>query len=324
MLDRLLNPILIATTVLSSFLISSTASVAQDNRYNCVSKNGKLATILQEKNQQIKLINWQNVEALIASEDIAQACLEFSSRLQTFINNGNPRFISLGTLNNQYFLCAADQAGNCTGNNFGFLIMLKNQINPEEILQKFFQESLIELSQENPQKNVVNLNQAIATNQPQSSPNPTATKPQSSSKYFCLNQGEDQPVTVVDTKRGRIELIIWKSQFFSGAGYTPQRRCDQVSSRFQQHFEARTLRYISTGTMNRQPIICVAKNAVGECRQDGLLITLEPRDNPNQVLRELFNLQERERSGGIYRSFRKEVIVWDDFLEQRLNQTESE
>ncbi|AFZ45568.1 hypothetical protein PCC7418_3454 [Halothece sp. PCC 7418] len=331
MINRLISPLIIATTLLSSFLISSTSSVAQSNRYNCVSKEGELVTTFQGKNQAIELINWQEVESLIDGDDIAKACLEFSSRLQRLMSNNNLGFIALGTLNNQYFLCTANQSGNCTGNNFGFLIMLKNKINTEDVLKHFFDNSLIENSQGNSQKKVVNLNQPSGTNPSQSSPNhdsespsnTTATQPQPSIQYFCLNERGDKPVTVVDTKRGRIELIIWKSEFFSGTGYTPQRRCDQVTARFQQHSDAKTLRYISTGTMNRQPVICVAKNDAGDCRNDGLLITLQPQDNPNQVLRELFNLRERADSGGIYRSFGneelKEVIIWDDFLERRLN-----
>ncbi|NBD15044.1 MAG: hypothetical protein GVY04_02520 [Cyanobacteria bacterium] len=321
-----------ATTLISSFLSYSNISIAESTRYSCVSKNGQFLTVAQISSQEKELVNWQQVESLLDGEDIAKACLEFTSRLQDFVNNGNQGFISVGTLNNQYFLCAANESGNCTGDNFGFLLMLNNNMAPEQALRQFFSSSSIEQNQGNSQKPVVNLNQQIATNQteplsdqgnqlPQDS---TATQPKNSIQYFCLNEGGKQPVTVVDTKRGRIELIIWKSQFFANSGYTPQKRCDQVTARFQQHSDAETLRYISTGTMNQQNVICVAKNDAGDCRSDGLLITLEAQDNPNQVLRELFNLKERASSGGIFRNVggeeMKEVIVWDDFLETRLNQ----
>jgi len=332
MIYHLTNSIIIAITLLSSFFIASSSSVAQSNRYNCVSKDGELVTTFQGKNQDIELINWQGAESLIDGDDIAKACLEFSSRLQRLISNSNLEFITLGKLNNQYFLCTANQSGNCTGDNFGFLITLKNNINPEEVLQQFFNSSLIQNSPTDSQKQVVALNQSITNHQSQSPPSQenssstTATKPQSSIQYFCLNERGEKPVTVVDTKRGRIELIIWESEFFSGTGYTPQQRCNQVTARFQKHFDAKTLRYISTGTMNQQPVICVAQNDAGDCRSDGLLITLQPKDDPNQVLRELFNLRERANSGGIYRTFTgeesKKVIVWDDFLEKRLNHSQ--
>ncbi len=336
MLDRAIKPMIVATTLISGVLNYSQISIAESNRYSCVTKNGQLVTVAQTSSQEYKLVNWQQVEALIDEGDIAKACLEFSSRLQGFVNNGNQGFISIGILNNQYFLCAANESGNCNGDNFGFLLMLNNNIAPEQALQQFFSQSLIEQSQENSQKPVVNLNQQIATNQPESPSNQanqenqppqdsTATQPKNSIQYFCLHQSGEKPVTVADTKRGKIELIIWKSQFFSNTGYTPEQRCDEVTARFQQHSDAKTLRYISTGTMNRQSVICVAQNDAGDCRSDGLLLTLEPRDNPNQVLRELFNLEERASSGGMFRpggaEELKEVIVWEEFLETKLNQS---
>lgn len=332
MIYRLIKPIIILTTFVSGLLTYSHRSLAEPIRYSCVSQNGQLVTAFQNNNKEVNLINWQQVQPFIDSGDLAQACLEFSSRLQNFVNRSNLRFISIGRLNNQYFLCAANPSGNCTGDNFGFLIMLKNNIAPEQVLQKIFSASLIEKSFGNSENLVVNLNQQIATNQSQSSPHEgnqrpqatTATQPKPSIEYFCFNESQDKPVTVVDTKRGRIELIIWRSEFFADTGYTPQRRCNEVTARFQRHSDAKTLRYISTGTMNGQKVICVAKNDAGDCRRDGLLITLEPQDDPNQVLRELFNLRERASSGGIYRAFGgktlKEVIIWDDFLETKLNQ----
>lgn len=333
--------IIIITTLLSSFFTYSNQAISSDttlqktetsNRYSdCISKKSELVTALKIKNNEIELIDWQDIKSLLDEKNIAKLCLQFSYRLQRFIENGNANYISIGTLNDQSFLCVADQFGNCTGNNFGFLISLNKNINTEQILEQFFSSSLIENSQGNSQKKVVNLNPGTVTNSPQSSSsqpdqdpeNTTATKPQTSIQYSCLNESGEKPVTVVDTKRGRIELIIWKSQFFEGSGYTPQRRCNQVTARFQQHSNQKTLRYISTGTMNGQKVICVAKNDAGDCRNDGLLITLEPKDNPNQVLKDLFNLRERNSSGGIYRNFGgetlKEVIVWDNFLERRLN-----
>lgn len=341
MIYFLIRPIIIITTVLSSFFAYSNRAISsnetstkieESNRYfNCISENSEIVTTFQTQHNEIDLINWQDIKSLIDENNISKACLEVSSRLQRFIKNGNADYISVGTLNNQSFLCVADKFGNCTGNNFGFLISLNKNTNTEQILENFFSPSLIEKSQGNSQKKVVNLNPPIVTNSPQfsssesneDSENTTGTKPQTSIQYSCLNKSGEKPVTIVDTKRGKIELIIWKSQFFASSGYTPQRRCNQVTARFQKHSDQKTLRYISTGTMNGQKVICVAKNDAGDCRNDGLLITLEPKDDANHVLRELFNLRERANSGGIYRAFGgeqlKEVIVWDDFLERKLN-----
>ena len=127
--------------------------------------------------------------------------------------------------------------------------------------------------------------------------NKQAEKP--SVEYRCIDRN-GTPATVAYTARGPIELIVWKSQYFSGSGYTPESRCVEVTSRFQQHSDAKNLRYISTGMVNKHNVICVSEDS-GNCKSDGLLITLQYDDNPEQVMRELFNLAARKSGGGITR-----------------------
>lgn len=138
--------------------------------------------------------------------------------------------------------------------------------------------------------------------------------------YNCL-QYRNQPTTVVDTSRGRIQLIVWKSNFFTSAGWTPQRRCEAVTQRFQKFSDNGTLRYIATGTMNRQPVICVAEKKPSgfKCRPDGLLITLQTNDNPNQVLRDLFDISSRISSGGLTRGG---ILDLEEFLQNAPTTTE--
>lgn len=124
-----------------------------------------------------------------------------------------------------------------------------------------------------------------------------AKKP--SVEYRCIDRN-GTPATVAYTVRGAIELIVWKSQYFSGSGYTPESRCLEVTNRFQQHSDAKNLRYISTGVVNKHNVICVSEDS-GNCKSDGLLITLQYDDNPEQVMRELFNLAARKSGGGITR-----------------------
>ncbi|MDJ0717430.1 MAG: COP23 domain-containing protein [Prochloraceae cyanobacterium] len=118
-------------------------------------------------------------------------------------------------------------------------------------------------------------------------------------QYTCIQQGGVFK-TIANTQNGPIELIIWQSNFFSGSGYTPETRCQIVTSRFQQHSDAKNFRYVSTGRMNGQNVICVSSKS-GRCQSNGLLITLQPDDRPNQVLRDMFNLQARRNYGGIRR-----------------------
>ena len=135
--------------------------------------------------------------------------------------------------------------------------------------------------------------------------------------YSCIEH-EGNPTTIVNTPRGVIQFIVWKSEFFSNSDWTPQRRCEEVSQRFQKFYDQGILKIITNGTMNRQPVICVAQNKAGEgliCRQNGLLITLEPTDNPQQVMEDLFD-QNRLASGNspLVRGNQTFVDI-DNFLE---------
>ena len=137
----------------------------------------------------------------------------------------------------------------------------------------------------------------------------------SSTQYRCMERS-GAPATVAYTSRGAIELIRWQNDYFSASSYTPIRRCQEVSTRFQQHSDANNLRFISTGKINNYNAICISEKT-GDCKPNGLLITLQPNDDPEDVLRNLFSLNARRANGGITRSNGrkiKETIDLEQFL----------
>lgn len=117
--------------------------------------------------------------------------------------------------------------------------------------------------------------------------------------YSCLNY-KGKPTTVVDTKRGKIQLIVWESDYFRDSGWNPQKRCQEVTKRFQDFSDQGILKFVTTGKMNKYPVICVGKQVPGggyQCRPDGLLLTLQMNDNPDKVLKDLFT--NAAKVGGI-------------------------
>ncbi|MCL1466022.1 CHAT domain-containing protein [Argonema galeatum] len=116
----------------------------------------------------------------------------------------------------------------------------------------------------------------------------TQTGSAESANFFC-GARKDTPATVARTSRGDIPVIRWVSTYFSGAGYTPSSRCVEVSKRFQTYYDNGTLNYITTGMINRQPVVCVAKSPGSGCSE--VLFTLENTDDPNQVLQELLDVR---------------------------------
>ena len=142
-------------------------------------------------------------------------------------------------------------------------------------------------------------------------------------RYTCTNwnyQGEMVPTTIAETPRGRIAMIVWKSEFFSGSGWTPKRRCQSVTRRFQAFHNA--LSYynkdfiLGLGSINQQPVICAVKRKRGnskECYNNGALITLEPSDNALAVFQGLVKVASYSGSGPLVRGA-NDVIDVEEWL----------
>uniref|UniRef100_B8HPQ8 Secreted protein n=1 Tax=Cyanothece sp. (strain PCC 7425 / ATCC 29141) TaxID=395961 RepID=B8HPQ8_CYAP4 len=119
-------------------------------------------------------------------------------------------------------------------------------------------------------------------------PDPALAQPSSvrGVTYVC-GTVNGVPATIAKTPGGaEVVVIEWVKSMGS---YNPRTRCEMVSSRFQTHANARTLRFITSGTLNGQPIICVATQRNGRCLPNGLLFTLRPGENPRQFLVQLVN-----------------------------------
>ena len=111
------------------------------------------------------------------------------------------------------------------------------------------------------------------------------------STISCMNS-DGTPATVVTTKSGKqIPIIFWKSTAFSSSGYSPERRCNEVSARFQTYHSSGTLQFITTGRINGLPVICIAKTDGGACA--GLLYTLKPGQNATATLKRLFDVRTK-------------------------------
>ena len=103
---------------------------------------------------------------------------------------------------------------------------------------------------------------------------------------YC-DTSTNKPVTVYQNDRGTTEpWIRWTSNYFKNAGYDPLTRCQDVSARLENYRRNRQLKFITTGQMNRQNVICTASQSDGQC--DGLVLTLKPKENPERALTNLF------------------------------------
>jgi hypothetical protein len=135
------------------------------------------------------------------------------------------------------------------------------------------------------------------------------------SSISCMN-ADGVPATVVQTKIGKqVPIIYWKSQTFSGSGWTPERRCQEVSARFQQYHSSGSLEYITTGRMNGLPVICVAQSDGGACA--GLLYTLKPGQNATATLKQLFEIRTKPGAAPLEETTARMYVSVDSIIRSK-------
>ncbi len=111
--------------------------------------------------------------------------------------------------------------------------------------------------------------------------------------FLCTTIG-GVPTTIAATADGRsIPVIRWTSNVFDGAGWSPERRCKDVSVRFDNYNRQGKLKFITTGRINDLPVICTTSTLGGGC--DGLLYTLKPGQNATTTLRNLLDVRIKAR-----------------------------
>jgi len=121
-----------------------------------------------------------------------------------------------------------------------------------------------------------------------------ATQPSmaETNKFFCgIHNGKQ--ATLVNTPRGNVPLIYWVSGDFAASGWTDEKRCQEVSQRFEEHHINGTLKYIRTGTIKNNPVLCIASSEGGTCPEKNLIVTLKPGTNAETVLQELVSVRDR-------------------------------
>jgi hypothetical protein len=95
-------------------------------------------------------------------------------------------------------------------------------------------------------------------------------------------------------------VIRWVSNDFEQKGYTTEKRCQEVSSRFQSYHVSGDLNYLTTGKMNGQPVICTTSQRYGSCNK--LLFTVRPGISPQQTLKRLMAVRVKSSVGALNES----------------------
>jgi uncharacterized surface protein with fasciclin (FAS1) repeats len=141
-------------------------------------------------------------------------------------------------------------------------------------------------------------------------------EPSSSSgqtKFVCEGGIDGLPTTFAVTPRGNVPIITWYSDYFSSGGYGPQKRCEQVTSRFENFSKTGKLDYITNGTVNGQAVICATGANGGACTDENVLFTLKPGSDPVATVEKLFNTRTSASSSPLFESEDNVDFVYIDF-----------
>jgi hypothetical protein len=114
---------------------------------------------------------------------------------------------------------------------------------------------------------------------------------------FQCRVADDYHVTLAVKHNGSLSdpLIVWTTDEFSNAGYTPERRCSEVTERLnsllQENGGTLSGLYMTAGIVNGHPVLCAVNNTRSGCNTTNVLFTLkrENRSNPGRVLETLLN-----------------------------------
>jgi hypothetical protein len=164
---------------------------------------------------------------------------------------------------------------------------------------------------ENPEINQYNANSNPET---ANSDSTSQTTEYETGVRFICRQGfdhvmqQDLPTTYALTQGEQRAIVRWSTEYFTSSGWDPQRRCEDVSPRFQAAYNNNTLNFITNGRMNNQPVLCTALADGGEC--EDLLITLRPEDNPQQFAQELGQILKGRSTGPLRHNAHEEKQIY--------------
>jgi Circadian oscillating protein COP23 len=135
---------------------------------------------------------------------------------------------------------------------------------------------------------------------------PSSQAGTATTNFVCVQSSDGYPTTVARTKKGDVQIVAWKSEDMSEAGFTPQVRCQQVSARFQSLYRSGQLKYITAGIImtagKKVPVVCATKQISGTCNSQNLLYTLKPKTDPKEVIRRLSDIRNRASSNPLNES----------------------
>ena len=134
--------------------------------------------------------------------------------------------------------------------------------------------------------------------------------------FFC-DTSSAVPATVVRSPRhGSVKIIQWKTTEF-GTKFSPKARCSAVSEKFEQYAQAGTLKYFTTGSVNRHPVLCAVGSRNSPCNADSMLYTLKKGSNASAILKQLLDVRSGASGSALNETEDRIYIDFDKIVEAK-------
>lgn len=130
-------------------------------------------------------------------------------------------------------------------------------------------------------------------------------------RKFDPSSGERIPVTAawVPERKTHVYFIGWKSEYFNQGGWSPEKRCQQVTQKFQEFYAQNRLNYITAGKHNGYPIICGVANPGEPCNQNSQLFTIKTGSNADAVIRRIMDIAEGKTSEILFQNSGSQAYI---------------
>ena len=134
--------------------------------------------------------------------------------------------------------------------------------------------------------------------------------------FSCDTSGHVPATIVQSPKHGSVKIIEWKTTEF-GEKFSPQARCNLVSQKFQQYAQAGTLKYFTTGSVNRQPVICAVAQKNDPCNANSMVYTLKKGSNARATLKHLLDVRSGSSHSALNETESRIYIDFDQVVETK-------
>ena len=105
--------------------------------------------------------------------------------------------------------------------------------------------------------------------------------------FVCQQDATGTYKTIARTRTAEFPVFVWKSDFFTQAGWPPERRCQAVSSRLQRLAQAGQMKFLMADYLHGEPVVCAAqRRETATCSNESLIFTLQYRPGSSQSLKD--------------------------------------